>query len=156
MPKTSLVLDKIILDELHFKINPDFKGKIQDVLFHHKLESNSRFNEKSNKLDVYLSLSTDNDENSCDGVENPFQFSMVFLGRFKIKGDINKELIKIFSDINCPAIMLPYLRQCLADITMRSGYPPLYFPIINFTEFMKKKNKTIPESISKRKRIRKS
>lgn len=152
MPNTSLVLDKIILDELSFKINPDFKGKIQDVNFLHKLESKGNFDEKLNILDVYLALSTD-DESSCEDLY-PFQFSVVFLGRFHIKGEATKELIKIFSEVNCPAIILPYLRQCLADITMRGGYPPLYFPIINFNNFMKKKNTNLTATTKKSKRIK--
>lgn len=41
------------------------------------------------------------------------------------------------AEINCAAIMFPYLRESLADLTRRAGLAPLHLPPINFVEFYK-------------------
>ncbi|MHB8708580.1 MAG: protein-export chaperone SecB [Desulfuromonadales bacterium] len=38
------------------------------------------------------------------------------------------------AEINGAAIVFPYLRETVADLTRRSGLPPLHLPPINFVE----------------------
>ncbi|NSW86690.1 MAG: protein-export chaperone SecB [Syntrophobacteraceae bacterium] len=51
---------------------------------------------------------------------------------------IQKELRKQYAAVNCPAIIFPYLRETLADLTRRAAFPPLHLPITNFTKFAHK------------------
>lgn len=41
------------------------------------------------------------------------------------------------AEIDCAAVIFPYLRETLADLTRRAGLPPLHLPPINFVEFYK-------------------
>lgn len=41
------------------------------------------------------------------------------------------------AEINCAAIIFPYLRETVADLTRRAGLAPLHLPPINFVEFYK-------------------
>lgn len=41
------------------------------------------------------------------------------------------------AEINCAAIVFPYLRETVADLTRRSGLAPLHLPPINFVELYK-------------------
>lgn len=41
------------------------------------------------------------------------------------------------AEINCAAIVFPYLRETLADLTRRAGLAPLHLPPVNFVEFYK-------------------
>lgn len=41
------------------------------------------------------------------------------------------------AEINCAAIVFPYLRETVADLTRRAGLAPLHLPPVNFVEFYK-------------------
>ncbi|MBW1706391.1 MAG: protein-export chaperone SecB, partial [Deltaproteobacteria bacterium] len=47
--------------------------------------------------------------------------------------------VEPIAKINCPAILFPFLRECVADITRRAGFNPLILPPINFVELAKQK-----------------
>jgi preprotein translocase subunit SecB len=69
----------------------------------------------------------------------PFFFNIEGGGRFVFKGNPDDESINKVSTINCPAIIFPYIRETIADITRRAGFPPLHLPPVNFI----KTNKSI-------------
>lgn len=52
------------------------------------------------------------------------------------KPDNGDEIVKL-AEINCSAILFPYLRETVADLTRRAGLAPLHLPPINFIEFYK-------------------
>jgi len=51
--------------------------------------------------------------------------------------EISDEQIKKVGIVNCAAIIFPYLREHLADLTRRSGLPPFHLPPINFVKVYK-------------------
>ncbi len=52
-------------------------------------------------------------------------------GIFEIK-NLPAEAIQHLANVNCPAIIYPYLRANLADIITRTGLPPVHLPEVNF------------------------
>jgi preprotein translocase subunit SecB len=41
--------------------------------------------------------------------------------------------------INCAAMIFPFLREAIADVTRRAGMSPLLLPPVNFLELFKNK-----------------
>ena len=51
---------------------------------------------------------------------------------FALDGKFEKEDIERISKINGPAILFPYVREYVSDLTRRAGHEPVYLPAINF------------------------
>lgn len=68
----------------------------------------------------------------------PFFLDVEGGGHFVFKDNPDNNLINNVSTINCPAIIFPYIRETIADITRRAGFPPLHIPPINFINLTKK------------------
>ena len=51
---------------------------------------------------------------------------------FDLKGNFEKEDIERISKVNGPAILFPYVREYVSDLTRRAGHEPVYLPAINF------------------------
>jgi preprotein translocase subunit SecB len=64
-------------------------------------------------------------------------FSIEMGGRFQVKEKPAAEKIGEIAEINCAAIVFPFAREVIADLTRRSGLPPFLLPPINFVEFYK-------------------
>jgi preprotein translocase subunit SecB len=52
-------------------------------------------------------------------------------GIFEMK-NLPAEAIQHLANVNCPAIVYPYLRANLANIVTRTGLPPVHLPEVNF------------------------
>jgi preprotein translocase subunit SecB len=52
-------------------------------------------------------------------------------GIFSIRGVPADRLQPVIA-VHCPAILFPYVRETIADATMRAGYPPVQLAPINF------------------------
>lgn len=52
-------------------------------------------------------------------------------GIFEIR-NLPKEQIDALLGIACPSVIYPYLRSNIADIALRSGFPPVHLAEINF------------------------
>jgi preprotein translocase subunit SecB len=67
-----------------------------------------------------------------DGSDQPFRFSVVWEGVFEFEGNISGDDARRIADINCAAIVFPYVRESVADLTRRSGIPPFNLAPVNF------------------------
>ena len=75
----------------------------------------------------------------------PFYFNVTVAGFFQFTEPIDEALRKQYATINCPAILFPYLRETLADLTRRAGFPPLHLPVTNFIKLAKEKTEPLEE-----------
>ena len=89
-----------------------------------------RHEKNKNELKVYLGINYENPK-------APFVFNIKGAGLFEFENDISKEDLEEVANINCAAILYPFLRETLADITRRSGLPPLLLPPLNFINLYK-------------------
>jgi preprotein translocase subunit SecB len=60
-----------------------------------------------------------------------YDLEVVYAGLFRIQ-NVPKEALEPFLLVNCPAILFPFLRRLLADITREGGFPPLLLDPIDF------------------------
>lgn len=62
----------------------------------------------------------------------------VYAGAFEIK-NIPADAMEPLLLINCPAILFPYLRRIISDITHEGGFPPLLLDPIDFAGLYKQR-----------------
>jgi len=63
-------------------------------------------------------------------------------GEFEINRKATKKEVEPIVKVNCNAILFPYVREIIADITRRGGYVPLHLASMNFSAMMEESRST--------------
>uniref|UniRef100_A0A831UB48 Protein-export protein SecB n=1 Tax=Geobacter metallireducens TaxID=28232 RepID=A0A831UB48_GEOME len=111
----------------HFEINNSLTpGK--DVQLDISLNLTHEYHDAENLLRLTLGA-------EVKGEDAPIVIKVAMGGlfNFKSKPEPGIELAKV-AEINCAAILFPFVREVIADITRRAGLPPLLLSPINFVE----------------------
>jgi preprotein translocase subunit SecB len=107
----------------------------EEVAFGFTINSGYEYDYRKKKLIILIRVLIDQDE-------MPFTLDIEYQGLFVLNKSVSKKNIEPFAKMNCPAILFPFVRECVADLTKRAGLSPLYLPAINFIELMKRQEKT--------------
>jgi len=91
-----------------------------------------KYDYKNKTIAVLLSASV-NDE------QMPFFIEIEYEGLFVLNKRVSKKAAEPIAQINCSAILFPFLREAVAEITRRGGFNPLMLPTINFFQAAKKR-----------------
>jgi len=62
--------------------------------------------------------------------KNAFYFDVQVTAEFSIGTEMPREQIEIFSSAGALLVLWPFVRQTVADLSMRLGFPPLYLPVL--------------------------
>ncbi len=95
-----------------------------------KISCDHKYDYKEKRIGVFLSV-------SIGEGEFPFLLEIEYEGLFVLNKRAAKKDVEQIAKINCPAILFPFLRECVADITRRAGFNALMIPPINFVELAK-------------------
>jgi len=135
MKKNAFKLLKIILIESFFKREPhiDFDNK--------KLHSNINIDvqnsiENSNVLYVTVIMDFDTSVDNKKLISSKIKMLGIFEFGEKLTLSIDN-----FANINAPAIIFPFIREHLSNVSMKAGIQPILLPPINFVELAKDKKK---------------
>jgi len=60
-----------------------------------------------------------------------YDLELAYAGLFQIES-MPEQMLEPFLLVNCPALLFPYLRRLVADITREGGFPPLTLDPIDF------------------------
>lgn len=116
---------------VHFELNRNFVQGPEVQLVPHLSLAHSFFEDEQGQpcLRLFVKL-------SLQGEAVPLSLEVELGGLFGIsnKPENAMEAEKI-AEINCAAIVFPYLRETVADLTRRAGLAPLHLPPMNFVEF---------------------
>lgn len=119
--------------KLHFDLNDDFKeDKEEKDTLVPQIAINHEFREKEKQLVVFLGL-----RQNTGNI--PYRYEIKSGSIFQFDNIPDEKTLKQLATINCPAIMFPYIRETIADLTRRAGFPPLHLDPINFIELAKKR-----------------
>jgi preprotein translocase subunit SecB len=135
--------------KLAFDVAANFKGDKSGVS-EHEIENELAYNysKKAKILKVLLGA-------TVGGKKSPYALNVQSVGVFKFEVAPAESLIEALARVNCPAIMYPYVRETIADVTRRAGFRPLHLQPVNFTKLYREsivdKTKTKPS-----KKIKKS
>lgn len=87
------------------------------------IEIETHFSDEKKELLVFLATATQS--------ESPFCFSVTYGGKFAL--DIEEAAhIERIGTVNCPAIIFPFIREHVAELTRRAGLNAFIMNPINF------------------------
>ena len=118
------------ITKISFELNEDFfekqeKKEDAKIAFNPEFKGEIAFDKENSilvvKLGVKINWQTEN---------SPFDIEVIGKGVFQLNKE--PEDIEKLARINCAAIIFPFIRETIADVTRRSGLPPLLIPPTNF------------------------
>lgn len=78
-------------------------------------------------------------------VHDGYELKIVYCSVFEAEGDIPEGFEKsLMIRANAPAIAYPFLRACIAQLTLMAGHRPVVLPSVNFVEKSKDPNSALP------------
>lgn len=73
-----------------------------------------------------------------------YEFEIVYGGAFQIE-NAPPQALEPMLFVNCPALLFPFLRRIVADLTREGGFPPLLLDPVDFGAlYMRKKQLGMP------------
>lgn len=129
---------------LSFSVNPKFVAKGQAIEINPQIAIAKDYNSDKKTLIVRLRV-------SLIAGDVPFFFDLESIGSFSFDVSPDEDTIERSASINCPAIMFPYVRETIADLTRRAGFAPLHLQPINFVKFAERQTETPKKIVSGKK-----
>lgn len=135
MGKDTFKLLNIILIESSFKREPQIDFNNKDL--HNNINIDvQNSTEKSNIL--YVTVIVDFD--TSVGNKKFILSRIKMLGVFEFGEKLHLSLDS-FANINAPAIIFPFIREHLSNVSMKAGIQPILLPTINFVKLAEDKKK---------------
>ena len=134
MKNNTYKLLNIILIESSFKREPIIEFDNKEIKNNINIDVQNSIDGKNLFVTVILNFDTSLHEKK-------FIVSKIkMLGIFEF-GEKTKLSIEDFGYINAPAIIFPYIREHLSNVSMKAGIQPILLPPINFVKLAKEKRK---------------
>ncbi len=124
--------------KINFHLNDSYKAEADNISFTTNIAVRHEFKEENNDLIVFVKIKQESHN-------APFLFEVEGGGLFKFNMRPDNKTLGTFATINCPAIIFPYLRETIADITRRAGFPALHIAPVNFIELAKQSKKQVAQ-----------
>lgn len=122
------VLGQYIKD-LSFE-NPNAPDVLRGQIKNPNLKINFNVIVKTMQEELFeVALSVEGEAQSDEGFL--YNVELVYAGAFKLK-NLPKDALQPFLYIECPALLFPFVRRILADMTREGGFPPLLLDPIDF------------------------
>ncbi len=115
----------VILTELNFKLNRDFKPPKDGIPVDISFKTKKSYSSDKKTLHVILSATL-----FQKAKDKPFIMKVSVEGTFT--GKHHEELEK-FSKIHAPAHLFPFIREIIGNTTMKANMPPLLLPPFNLS-----------------------
>lgn len=76
-----------------------------------------------------------------------YDLELVYMGVFRLR-NIPEAALEPFLIINCPALIFPFARRLVADITREGGFPPLLLDPLDFAQlYMQRQRQAAASSL---------
>jgi preprotein translocase subunit SecB len=112
------------LVDVNFRLNESFDNSSEEIKINQELTLD--YKQEDKVVRVWLGI-------DVTGEGAPFRLSAKGEGIFEFKEALkSKKDLDSIARINCAAMIFPFLREFIADLTRRTGFPPLLLPTINF------------------------
>jgi preprotein translocase subunit SecB len=128
--------------KIDFSVNRDFNEKKKKDPIKPEFSINHEFIKKDKTLVVIIGV------RKISG-NVPYLFEIHGAGLFEFDKLPTQKVLKQFAKINCPAIVFPYVRETIADLTRRAGFSPLHISPVNFIEMAKQIDKAKTREVTK-------
>ncbi len=90
-----------------------------------------------------VALGLEGEAKSDEGVL--YKIELVYAGAFVLK-NLPREAVQPVLYIECPALLFPFVRRLMADLSREGGYPPLLLDPIDFSALYRRRAAKAPET----------
>ena len=126
-------LHYIILLESYFKRAPFIHFESKNIK--NDIDIKHRHEIQENLLNVIVSIDFSTHIDNEEVIKAYIEMAGLF--EFSNEGNENPLPIEDFAKINAPAIIFPFVREHLANLSMKAGIQPVVIPPVNFIELAK-------------------
>ncbi|MGW8124558.1 protein-export chaperone SecB [Staphylococcus xylosus] len=131
-----LIFQDYVFKKLSYVANEGFSPQSKQLDLKPEINVQVHLDKGSKEFVIVLSLI----ENSKED-HTPFNLDVEMIGIFNYTEDFEDDLNTIIEN-NAIAIMFPYLRSAITDLTQKTNeFPPFILPIINIGEMLNSENK---------------
>lgn len=131
VPKFKIL--SIFLSEAYIKIHPENLQQNAEYEIETGFNVNYSVNPENKKqVQVVVSVVSNN-------AKQPFTFKVDMVGNFEFNRILKKEEMDRITNINCAAIIFPFVRETIAELTRKAVTVPFIMGPINFVEIYNKK-----------------
>ena len=124
------VVEKIAISKCEFEcFDPFYKGKVE-------ISFGNIVSNKVTKTIANCTFSIKFDVKTVDA-KNLAKGLVTANGRFKLKDSPNLPIQK-FADLNANAIIYPFLREYVANLSLKAGMTVILLPSVNFVAYARK------------------
>ncbi|WP_018249864.1 protein-export chaperone SecB [Orenia marismortui] len=124
--KSQFYFDDYRIENINFEMNNDFKNGDVDVDFDADFNLNIYEEENKGLLNIEVKFWENAAKDSY-----PFELSISIIGVFSSDPSMDKEQFETMCKYNGAAILFPYIRSAITDITKVANLPSLILPTIN-------------------------
>jgi len=125
--------------ESHFKLNTNFKTEKNKPV---EISCQINISHRKQGRTIIVTISVDSSDK-----KQPFNFDVAFMGSFKFSKVPQKGELEKIVHVNCAAIIFPFVRETIADLTRRANIPPFHMEPINFVALYE--NQMLQPSLSR-------
>lgn len=129
--------DDYFIDELEYKKNKSFDNENTETFdISNDFSATIAVKQNIGLVSLYTKLG------NLDNPSSPFFIKIILRGLFEFQmgeeeGDFNDQKFKNMLSSNAIAILYPYLRSLVTDITTKSNeFPPYILPVTNFAQML--------------------
>ncbi len=76
--------------------------------------------------------------------KNLVEIKVTCVGVFKKNAEVSEKALDDFCNINAPAIIFPFVREIISNLSTKGGLQPIIIQPINFVDLAKNPDKTQP------------
>lgn len=119
-----IVFDKLVLEKVNFEINPDYNFGREPFAIRMSGDIKKFLSDDKKHLKVVHHADV-----HLEGVEpSPMKIYIVLAGQFSVMDEQDNNLLMEFAEVHAPTIMFPFIRETIANLTMRTDFAPLLIP----------------------------
>ena len=140
----SIQFDGYVIEKSFYEVNPEFDitSVVSEVVIKPQFQASVAVTDGLGIVRIGILISMEDLEKE-ETIKCPFDLEVVIKGEFEysMQSDDEYETIKELLSSNTVAILYPYLRSYVSNLTsMSNQYPAYTLPVFNFVEMLKQEN----------------
>ncbi|MFC5604795.1 protein-export chaperone SecB [Sporosarcina koreensis] len=129
---SSFLFNEYVVKNVVFELNDNFQQS-DSIDLDFKLDTDFYLNEQEDQAMVLLRCVIFDD---YEQKNYPFYINIEIVGSFSLNGDFSSEEIVDLCRLNATAVLFPYLRAFVSNLTSLAGVPNLILPTVNISKLL--------------------
>lgn len=103
------------------------KSEVEENKIDVNIKGSNHYHQKDNRLEIIINV-------VLKDRDSGYSLEVEYGAFFAFNDKPDKKDIERIGKINGPAILFPYVREFISDLTRRAGHDPVNLPAVNFVQ----------------------